>query len=184
MTKTYGLLETLLDWGRIQQGKIQVNPQKINLKQVVDESLELFEEKCTSKMIEMSININDTIEPYTDKCSLETVIRNLVSNAVKYTHQSGKIYIEAEELGGNKVMVSIKDNGIGMNKEIVDNLFHFDIKSNRPGLDGEQSVGLGLIISKELIENQGGIFEVESEVDCGTTFKFTVQNYSQRITGR
>ncbi len=176
LNNAFNLLETLLNWGRIQQGTIQVNPQKINLKEVVKESFECFEEKYTRKKIEVSVDVKDTIELYTDIYSIQTVMRNLVSNAIKYTPQGGEIFISAEELEGNKVIIDVKDTGIGMNKEIIDSLFKFDVKSNRPGLDGELSVGLGLFICKGLVESQGGIFNVESEVDRGTTFRFTVLN--------
>lgn len=161
MNKAFGLLETLLNWGRIQQGTIQVNPQKINLKKVVEESVEWFEEKYSRKKIETSIDVKETIEPYTDRYSIQTVIRNLISNAIKYTPQGGKISIYAEELEDNKVIIDVKDTGIGMNKEIIDNLFQLDIKSNRPGLDGEISVGLGLVICKGLVESQGGYLKLK-----------------------
>lgn len=174
MTKTFDLLENLLNWGKIQQGKIQINPQRFNLKELVEESALLFEDQYKKKMLELSIEISDIIEVNTDRNSILTVIRNLVSNSIKYTPNGGKILIYAEEKNVDKVEIVVKDSGIGMSKDIIDSLFQFDVKANRPGLDGEQSIGLGLIISKGLVESQGGDFIVESEENNGTCFRFSV----------
>ena len=99
---------------------------------------------------------------------------NLVFNAVKFTPKGGSVTIVAKPISDGWVEVSIKDTGIGMNKSIVDNLFRLDEQTNRKGTEGEPSSGLGLIICKDFIEKHGGKLWVESEVDRGSTFSFTL----------
>jgi signal transduction histidine kinase len=112
---------------------------------------------------------------------LQTVIRNLVSNAVKFTPNGGKISLSAKTTGNKSVEIAIKDTGIGMNSAMVDNLFRLDVRTNRPGTEGEPSTGLGLLLCKEFIEKHGGKIWVESEEENlptgkagGTTFYFTI----------
>jgi signal transduction histidine kinase len=104
----------------------------------------------------------------------ESLMRNLVFNAVKFTPGGGLITIEAKPVPGNSVEVSIRDTGIGMNKKMIDNLFRLDDQQTRTGTDGEPSTGLGLIICKDFIERHGGKLWVESEEGKGSTFRFTI----------
>jgi hypothetical protein len=105
---------------------------------------------------------------------LESIIRNLVSNAIKFTAKGGQIEISATESGLNTILVSVKDDGIGMNANILDKLFMLSAKINRKGTEGELSSGLGLIMSKELVEKHGGRIWAESEENKGSTFYFTI----------
>ena len=105
---------------------------------------------------------------------LETVIRNLVSNAVKFTPRGGKITIKARPVSGNSFEISIKDTGIGMNKTMVDKLFRLDEHTSRLGTESEPSTGLGLIICKDFIEKHSGKLWVDSTEGVGTTFYFTL----------
>lgn len=113
---------------------------------------------------------------------LQTVIRNLVSNAVKYTHKGGKVNISAKTTRGQNVEISVSDTGIGMSQTMVSNLFRLDFQSNRKGTEGEPSTGLGLLLCKEFVEKHGGKIWVESKegnLPTGkagnTTFYFTLR---------
>jgi len=111
---------------------------------------------------------------------LQTVIRNLVSNAIKFTTRGGAIDIFAEISNDENVVISVKDTGIGMSREMVDNLFRPDIRTSRPGTENEPSTGLGLLLCKEFVEKHGGKITVESEVGKGSVFHFSVPYQDQR----
>jgi len=109
-----------------------------------------------------------------DTNMLQTVIRNFVSNAVKFTPRSGKISLSAKVSGNNLVEISVKDSGIGMSPAILNNLFDLNVKTNRKGTDDEPSSGLGLELCKDFIEKLGGEIWVDSEEGKGSTFYFTI----------
>lgn len=105
----------------------------------------------------------------------ETIIRNLVSNAIKFTPKSGAIYISATRNSDNFTEIAVRDTGIGMDKAMISRLFLLNGKTNRNGTDGEPSTGLGLSLCKEFIEKQNGKIWVESEVGRGSTFFFSLK---------
>lgn len=170
----FQLLENLLQWGKIQQGLIHVMPGRIRLQPMIDASMPALQGLIKNKEIEISENIPEDLMVFTDSNILQTILRNLISNALKFTPAKGKISISARSINDNNVEVAIKDSGIGMNSEIMDNLFSPAAKTNRSGTEGESSTGLGLIICKDFIEKQGGKIWVESEEGKGSTFYFTV----------
>jgi signal transduction histidine kinase len=173
-TNLFNLLENLLQWAKIKQGLIPFEPTNILLFKIAEESIVNVHEAAKNKGIGIVNNIGDSIEVYADKNMLQTVIRNLVSNAIKFTPRGGKIFLEAKDGKDQAVEVSVKDSGIGMNQVMVDNLFRLDVRTNRPGTEGEASTGLGLILCKDFIEKQGGQIWVESEEGKGSVFHFTV----------
>lgn len=173
----YRLLENLLHWAQMQQGLIPFNQEVIELHRLVDESIEMVQESAKNKGVEITNDIPDGLAVFADSNMLQTVIRNLVSNAVKYTHKEGKVGILAKETGENLVEIAIHDTGIGMNQTIRDNLFRIDVETNRPGTDGEPSTGLGLLLCKEFVEKNGGEIWVESEVEKGSSFCFTLPTH-------
>ena len=175
-TNLYQLLENLLHWARMDKGLIPFNPEVVQLLPIVDDSMVMVMESVRIKEIEMTISVPDYIKVFGDSNMLQTVLRNLVSNAVKFTFKGGKIHLSARATGDNSVEISISDTGIGMNNELVDNLFRLDVQTNREGTDGELSTGLGLIICKDFIEKLGGKLWVESEEGKGSKFKFTLPN--------
>jgi len=170
----FSLLNNLLEWSQIQGGSIPFNPAPIRLRSMVDESLALVFDTAKNKGIEMVCDIPENIVVFADNHHLETVIRNLVSNALKFTPKGGKVSLSAKTSGNKTIEISVKDSGIGMNQSMVDNLFRLDMKTNRLGTNGEPSTGLGLLLCKEFIEKQGGKLWVESEVGKGSTFYFTI----------
>ena len=168
------LLENLLHWARIQQGLISYNPKIVRLLPFAEESIEMVMESANNKEIEITNDIPYGMLVYADINILQTAFRNLISNALKFTHRGGKIYISAKAAADSRIQISIKDSGIGMSRTIVDNLFRLDVKTNRIGIDGEPSAGLGLLLCKEIIEKLGGKLWVESEEGKGSTFHFTL----------
>ena len=151
-TNLFRLLENLLDWSTMQQGLISFNREVAQLAPIVDESMAIILEPAKIKGIEINFDIPADITVFADRNMLQTVIRNLVSNAVKFTPKGGKISVSAKATIDNSVEFSVKDTGIGMSKTMVADLFRLDVQTNRKGTEGEPSAGLGLIICKDFIE--------------------------------
>ena len=173
----FTLLENLLEWSRMQQGTISYNPEPLSLSSKVNECLTLVKDLARNKGIETISDVAGNVEILADERMFETIIRNLVSNAVKFTPTGGKIIISAKkpaESYDNHVMISVSDNGIGMTRELLSDLFKINVKTGRDGTDGEPSTGLGLMICKDFIEKHGGKIWVESEVEKGSVFSFTI----------
>ncbi|MEI6694769.1 MAG: PAS domain-containing protein [Bacteroidota bacterium] len=170
----YRLLENLLEWAKIQQGLIPFNPKLNPLWVIVDESVEMILEAAEKKEIKIAYNFSSEIEVFADSNSLHTIFRNLISNAIKFTHRGGNIEISAQPNSDHNLEISVKDTGIGMSQEMIINLFLIDMETNRKGTESEPSTGLGVFICKDFIEKHGGKLWVESEVGVGTTFYFTL----------
>jgi PAS domain S-box-containing protein len=170
----YRLLENLLQWSQIHRGGVPFNPGLVQLDQVVNVSIEMIQESANTKGIEINTAIAPNIRVFVDSNMLQTVIRNLVSNAVKFTPKGGEVHLSVKASEDNFVEVYIRDNGIGMDQPMIDNLFRLDVKTGRTGTDGEPSTGLGLLLCKDFIEMNGGQLTVESEVGKGSVFRFTM----------
>ena len=170
----YRLLENLLNWARMKQGQIPFNPENIKLSGLVSESLSLLSEQAKAKRIKVNCIIPSDLTVYADKNMLQSVLRNLVSNSVKFTRPGGKIDIVASANRNDQIEIAIQDNGIGMNGELVQKIFHLDEKTNRPGTEGETSTGLGLLLCKEFVEKNNGLIWVESEENKGSIFYFSI----------
>jgi PAS domain S-box-containing protein len=171
----YGLLENLLEWSRLKRGVMEFDPVEINLKAITDKCVEVVSESARKKEIRIEIAVPGDIEVLADTHMLETVIRNFVSNAVKFTPVGGKIFVSADMNKDNSVEVKISDTGIGMNQELKNKLFLLNEKTSRKGTEGESSSGLGLLLCKEFIDKHGGKIWVDSEVGKGSTFRFNIQ---------
>jgi len=148
--------------------------ERVNLLHVLQESTTIIEDIAKNKEINLKHVFPDNLELFADRLAIQTVIRNLVSNAVKFTPKGGEVTVIANLDSDKNILISVKDNGIGMNKEIKENLFRIDIKTNRKGTEGESSSGLGLLLCKELIEKQGGQIWVESEEGKGSEFYLSI----------
>ncbi len=170
----FGLLNNLLEWSQTQRGGIEYRPQAIGLKNVVIECLNTMNDLAKKKNIEIIVDIYEQQEVFADMYMLQTIIRNLISNAIKFTSNKGMIKISSTINENNFAMISVEDNGIGLAKEMQDILFHVDARTSRPGTDGEPSSGLGLILCKEFVEKNGGKIWVESEEGKGSRFYFTL----------
>ena len=121
----------------------------------------------------MFSRVEEDLFIFADKNMINTVLRNLLSNAIKFTHRFGKVKISAE-INSKEVTISVKDTGIGIPEENIKELFRIDSKYSRPGTDKEQGTGLGLKLSKEFVEMQGGKIWVESIVNKGSEFIFSI----------
>ncbi len=179
-TNLYSLLGNLLEWSRMQRGLSTFAPKSFLLMQKILESMVYVLESAVKKEISISYDIPENLEVYADKNMVGGIIRNLVSNAVKFTPKGGNITISAKSVHGNLIEISIKDSGIGMNTNMVDHLFRLDINTSRTGTEGEHSTGLGLILCKDFVEKHGGKLWVESEVEKGSTFRFTLPGKKKR----
>ena len=173
-TNIYSLLENLLEWSRLKRGGMDFVPEKLNLKNKIDECLSVLSESARKKHIELSVSIDDRIVVFADNHMFDTLIRNLVSNALKFTPQGGKVSVSALNNGEKTTVVKIIDTGIGMTTELKNKLFHLSEKTSRKGTEGEPSTGIGLLLSKEFIEKHGGKIWVESEQDKGSVFSFSL----------
>lgn len=177
----YDLLNDLLEWSKMQRGLNDFNPQMLGLKNEVTDCLKIVSELARKKSIEISSDISDSLEVYADTNMLQTILRNLTTNAIKFTPLGGRVIISSVIDDSKQVVISVEDNGIGMTSKMLDDLFHIDAKTGRPGTEGESSSGLGLILCKEFIEKHGGNIWVESELQNlhdgkqgGSTFCFTL----------
>jgi signal transduction histidine kinase len=173
----FGLLENLLEWSSLQRGVIGFKPVKFALKPRLTEILHLVIESANGKGIKIEINMPDEIQVFADMKMFESTIRNLVSNAIKFSFKGGTVTLTARSLVDGTLEFSVQDTGIGMSQEILDELFQLHFDTNRVGTDGEPSSGLGLILCKDFIEKHGGQIWVESEESKGSRFCFTIPNY-------
>ncbi|MEI7765125.1 MAG: HAMP domain-containing sensor histidine kinase [bacterium] len=171
---TFDLVMNLLDWGRTQGGLMVLEKYSFVLFPKVLKALESITELANKKNIKIIIDIPKSEIVLADKNIFSSIVRNLVSNAVKFTSTGGQVLVSAKSLPGFFVEISIQDNGIGMNGEIISNLFTINKSTSRSGTEGEPSTGLGLMLCKDFVEKNGGKIWVESEEGVGSTFFFTL----------
>ncbi|MDZ4120880.1 MAG: HAMP domain-containing sensor histidine kinase, partial [Candidatus Cloacimonadaceae bacterium] len=164
----YALLENLLEWARIQIGNTQFKPETIRLKAFLEKTTTLAKTAMAVKDISLHLDCPQDIAIHADVKMLQTIINNLVSNAVKFTPQGGSISIKASQ--DEDIRIIISDSGVGMSPEYLENLFQVDKINSRTGTNNEQGTGLGLILCKELTEIHGGSIKVESNQNEGTSF--------------
>jgi PAS domain S-box-containing protein len=169
------LLENLLDWSRMKRGLTVFEPKQIHFSDIVNSTLNLTAGMAVNKQIGVNVIIPDELEVYADKQMLGATMRNLITNAIKFTNQGGQVVISAkitpEE---DSVLISVRDTGIGMEQSRLSRLFRIDENVSRKGTEGESSSGLGLLLCKEFVEKNGGKIWAESEENKGTTFRFTI----------
>ncbi len=169
----FGLLTNLLEWSMSQRGLTAFHPEKISVKEITDSCIEYFHEAAKKKGIELNTKISKDVFVKADKDMLNTILRNLISNAFKFTKKDGLITISAKVVN-DKVNISIKDTGIGMNENLINNLFRLDNRTIREGTDDEPSTGLGLLLCKEFLGKHNGKIWVISEEGKGSEFKFSL----------
>jgi len=173
-SSTYQLLENLLTWSRSQTGKLNFEPQNVLLKQLCLESYEPLMTIAENKNISIHNTINAEWKVFVDSNLIQTILRNLISNALKFTYPAGAIHISATELDTQMIEISVTDNGMGMDSKTMESLFKIDSKTSNIGTNDEEGTGLGLILCKEFVEKHGGKIWVESTISEGSTFKFSV----------
>ncbi len=171
--ETFDLLDNLLEWSRSQTGSIIFEPENIYLKDLVNSTVDLLDNSARKKDITISNEIPEKINAFADKNMINTVLRNLVSNAIKFTHHKGEIKILSRDID-NFIEITIADSGIGIKPEDIKKLFGIDIGFSTVGTDNEKGTGLGLILCKEFIKKNNGKIWIESESGKGSDFIFTL----------
>jgi len=170
----YKLLQNLLEWSRLQMGRIEYVPETVVLSEVVENVVMLLQEASKVKGISIVSEVDNSTLVEGDFNMLFTILRNLVSNAIKFTNEKGTITIRSS-ISQNKVFVGVRDTGIGMPDEIKNRLFKIEEKILSKGTAGESGTGLGLILCKEFVEKHGGKIHVDTKVNEGTEFYFDLK---------
>jgi signal transduction histidine kinase len=171
--KTYVLLDDILMWARIQQGKMPFNPQYLDMRVICNQVLEILGMAVDNKRISVEYTWKDNIMVFADAQMLKTILRNLISNAIKFTNHQGTIRISAVRTG-EKTLITVSDNGVGIDPENLVKLFDITEVLSTPGTEGESGTGLGLLLCKDFVETHGGKIWVESIVGEGSQFFVTI----------
>ena len=169
------LLDNLLNWAVTQLGNMPFNPKQIALNTFVENALTFFKEDQLAKNMEITVDIPEDTSVYADQNGFNVIIRNLLSNAFKFTPHDGTIFMKAEDSVSGVTLI-IADSGMGISKDKIDTLFDIDEKKSTPAISGEKSIGLGLSLSQEFVKLHQGSIEVESVVGKGTKFKVFFPN--------
>jgi PAS domain S-box-containing protein len=173
LRKQLDLLNTLLDWARLQTGDFLINSEAISINYLINECLQPFELLALNKRIKLINNVNDFISVNADKNMLSLIIRNLVSNAIKFTKENGYVRLSALK-HDNLVEICVEDNGVGIAPEDIKKLFRMDLYFSTDGTLNESGTGLGLMLCKEIVDRYNGNIWVESELNKGSKFNFTI----------
>ena len=168
-----GMLNNLVEWARIKYAAEIFTPEVLNLRNYVFQVTENMHENAALKEIEVKNDIHSKIAVYADRKMLSSIIHNIVSNAIKYTPISGKITIDAK-IVKNKVIVEVKDTGIGMTAEVLEKLLSSEIHAPKTSITNEDGAGIGLLLVKGFLEKNGGKISVKSKLGKGTSFYFTL----------
>lgn len=175
--KAMDLLSNLLIWSQAQTGRLEFNPEYFELVTVIKEVVDLLADAAYQKSITIDYDLPKDMLVYADKEMISSVLRNLLSNAIKFTRMNGNILVKAEEKN-DQLIVSVKDNGIGIEQEEISKLFNIENSYSTSGTNRETGTGLGLILCKDFIELHGGKIWVNSEKEKGSTFYFSIPNLS------
>ncbi len=172
----YNLLENLLTWSKSQWGRIDYSPAKFNLTKLVEVNLNLHQVAAEKKGILLASHIEDELLAYGDREMINTVIRNLINNAVKFSHKGGKVQVGIVARG-EMLEVEVSDQGIGISEDHVKKIFRIDQKYKTPGTAGETGTGLGLVLCQEFVEKNGGKIWCQTRKGSGSSFHFTIPIY-------
>lgn len=172
------LIDNLLTWSRLQRGILDYFPQRFPLEQAIRRNLELFRHVAAQKQVTMNSTVSQQVIVYADYNMVDTVIRNLLSNALKFTKSGGQVTISAD-MQATCVTTAVADTGIGIEPDLLPLLFRGDAPPKRLGTQHEKGTGLGLMLCKELVERNGGSVSVTSEAGQGAIFTFTLPTMPQ-----
>ncbi len=173
-------MENLLTWAHLQRGTIRLKISSFNLKEFIEHILIIFEKIALRKNISFDIKINQDIMLNADPDLMNIVVRNLISNAIKFTPPNGKILIESYE-ENNAVGIIVKDSGTGMTEEKLNDLFKIEKVKSEKGTEGEKGSGLGLILIKEIMDMHNGNIKIKSNVGEGTTVEVVFPKREQKV---
>lgn len=169
----YDLLKNLLEWSRSQTGKMEFSREYLDLVGLIDDAFHLMENSARQKSIVITRHLPRNMLAFADRAMIATILRNLISNAIKFTKPGGEIIISAQQTS-TEIKVAISDNGVGIRKEELSKLFRIDENHSTLGTLNEKGTGLGLILCKEFIEKHGGRIWAESEFGKGSQFYFVI----------
>ncbi len=169
----YNLLNDLLEWASLRKNNLKMSPSRVSLRNLLENSLEAASNAARQKGIVIQNNVPDQLFVHVDSNMINTVLRNLIFNAVKFSYRNGKIQCSASR-SNTVIQVSVQDQGTGMDEKVLNNLFSLAQKFSHPGTEGEKGTGLGMMLCKELIHKHDGRLWVESELHKGTTVYFTL----------
>ncbi len=167
----YDLLNNLLTWARSQMNTIEFQPVNLEVNTLFDDLVGLIQLNAQTKKIHLVTNLSTEIKIFADENAVKAILRNLASNALKFTPEDGKVTLAAKQYNENFVQISVNDTGVGMDAVTMTKIFRIETKHSTKGTQGESGTGLGLLLCKEFVEKNGGTISVESIVDVGTTFK-------------
>jgi signal transduction histidine kinase len=167
---TIKMADNLITWARIQMNDYQHNEEVFKVKDIASNICEVYKNIALEKGIDLSYSVGESITIIGDKNQIEFIIRNLVNNAIKFTHKNGLVSLTAKLLSSGEVQISVSDNGVGISDEAKSKLFSISKTQSTNGTAGEKGSGLGLMLSYEFVKLSGGQIEIESNVSKGTTF--------------
>ncbi|MDX9923708.1 MAG: PAS domain S-box protein [Ignavibacteriaceae bacterium] len=170
---SHNLLQNLLQWSRSQTGRIDFSPRIINIHDLVNQNFELLKQTAAKKEISLVNEVDKIINIEADEDMTDTIFRNLITNAIKFTPEGGSIKIDATQQG-SMALINVSDTGVGMDEETKSKLFRLDVNHSSLGTSQEKGTGLGLILCKEFVEKHNGKIWIESSKGEGTTFSFTL----------
>lgn len=176
--KVYNLILNLLEWSRLQSGRFVLEKIKLNLNQLIEDTVSLYQSLAEEKNIEIRIEEFPKTFVYADRYMIETVFRNLITNAIKFTPLEGTISLSASQ-NGNVAEIIVADNGTGISLTNLNKLFRIDTQFKTDGTAKEKGTGLGLILCKEFVEKNGGTISVSSEEGKGSKFHFTLPLFTE-----
>ncbi len=177
----FNLLENLLTWSNSQRGRIEYSPEKFNISMLVQVNMNLNKLPAEKKGVVLTTNIVDNLPAYGDREMINTVIRNLINNAVKFSNKGGTVEVKVQNK--NKLFeVIVSDDGVGIPAENVKKLFHIDQKYKSVGTTGESGTGLGLVLCKEFVDKNGGEIWCKTKESSWTEFHFTIPKYIKEIS--
>ena len=169
------LLENLLSWSRSQMNLLESKPESVDLKAFLQHHAALYTQMAAAKHITLQVVVEEELYAHTDYNIFASVIRNLITNSIKYSHTGGSVYINCSPSGADKVQVQVRDLGVGMSNETLKNLFKIEHKTSIPGTQNEKGTGLGLILVRDFLLLLGSDLEVISQVGAGSTFSFLLE---------
>jgi len=172
----YHLLENLLEWSQMQRGFIEFKPVRVLLNDIIRKSIGSLSDLAKQKNQEVQLQLSGNPFVRVDLPMLESTLRNLLSNALKFSFRGGQITLSTNVIQDKSVKIAITDNGLGMNAGLISRLFTLDGRTGRSGTEGEPSTGLGLLLCKEFVEKNQGEIHVISEKNKGSIFTFTLPN--------
>lgn len=177
----FKLLENLLEWSRMQTGRMQYAPTKIILHEKVNDVIGLLSGNALKKNLTLINLVLPGVFILADENMLQSILQNLLANAIKFTKSGGTVQVSATQISEKLTKISIKDTGVGIDSKNLKKIFRTDSTVTTPGTENERGTGLGLLLCKEMIERHGGTISVESDLGKGTTFYFTLPGINYEL---